>query len=247
LGSRKQTPPAAPAFCGCREKNIDAANMSSAVSPSSASGAKESPPKTLLASILVCLFYGTTSGSLALVMKSLLSGYQFQGFFLILAAQYGLQLALCVLSRDHMANPLGVPLYDRAVHMRGLRMGLLGVANVGAGLIALRMVNVPMFLCIRRLVSPFIVGYEFLVLARVPSAGVAASVGGILLGTLLAGWETLNADMVGYAITILNNVLSAAVRRQRPLPRSRQPANAPFTHACTRPTHSHTPSSTRSS
>lgn len=172
--------------------------------------------KPLLVSFLVCLFYGATSGSLAMIMKSLLSGFKFEGYFLLLAAQYGLQLAICVFTRDHMrGNPLSVPTYDRAVHMRSLWMGVLGVVNVGAGLVALRMVNVPMFLCIRRLVSSFILGYEFAVLGRVPTTGVLLAVCGILVGTLLAGWETLSANVVGYAVTLLNNVLSAAVRAPR--------------------------------
>jgi solute carrier family 35 protein len=173
-----------------------------------------SAPKPLLTSFLVCVFYGTTSGALAMMMKSLLSGFNFQGFFIILGAQYGLQLAICLLTRDLMGNPLSVPLYDRAVHMRALRMGVLGVANVGAGLVALRLVNVPMFLCIRRLVGPFILGYEFAVLGKVAPFGVNASVLGILLGTLLAGWDSLSVDTVGYAVTCLNNLLSAAVRKE---------------------------------
>ncbi len=32
-------------------------------------------------------------------------------------------------------------------------MGVLGVLNVGAGLIGLQLVNVPMFFCVRRLVA----------------------------------------------------------------------------------------------
>ena len=168
--------------------------------------------KPILFRFLVCLFYGITSGSLSLIMKSLLSGYRFEGFFLILTAQFGLQLALCVLSRDFMGNPLSIPPYSRALHIKSLRMGLLAVGNVGAGLVALRMVNVPMFLCIRRLVAPTILLYELVFLGKVASAGVNVAVAAIFVGTLLAGWETLSADFVGYAVTFINNLLSAAVR-----------------------------------
>ena len=160
----------------------------------------------------MCLFYGTTSGTLSLIMKNLLSGYRFEGYFVILAAQMGLQLALCILTRDALGNPFGVPQYDRATHMKSLKMGVTNVCNVGAGLVALRMVNVPMFLCIRRLVAPVIILYELAFLGKVNSVGVNGAVGAILMGTLVAGWETLSADVVGYAVTFLNNLLSAAVR-----------------------------------
>lgn len=169
-------------------------------------------PRAGVLSFLVALGYGASSAALALLNKTLLSSYHFNGYFLLLAAQMGLQLALCTLSRDALANPMGIPAYSRTVHAGSLRMGVLGVANVALGFVALQMVNVPMFLCIRRLVAPFILFYEFVFLGKTASAGIQGAVGAILVGTLLAGWDSLNADMVGYAITILNNLFSAAVR-----------------------------------
>ena len=100
--------------------------------------AKPSAPPTVLQRFLVCLFYGATSGSLSLLMKKLLSRYGFSGFFLLLAAQMGLQLALCILSRDRMGNPFGVPDYDRNTHMSSLRLGVTGVANVSMGMLGLQ-------------------------------------------------------------------------------------------------------------
>ena len=176
---------------------------------------------------LVCLFYGATSGTLSLIMKNLLSGYQWQGYFLILAAQMGLQLGLCILTRDVLGNPFGVPAYDRPTHMKSLKMGVCNVGNIAVGLVALRMVNVPMFLCIRRLVAPCILLYELVALGKVSSAPVNGAVGTILLGTLVAGWETLTSDLVGYAMTFLNNVLSAAVRARAARAGALQPRLSP--------------------
>jgi hypothetical protein len=95
-------------------------------------------PPTVLQRFLVCLFYGATSGSLSLLMKKLLSRYGFSGFFLLLASQMGLQLVLCILSRDRMGNPFGVPDYDRNTHMASLRLGVTGVANVAVGMLGLQ-------------------------------------------------------------------------------------------------------------
>ena len=72
------------------------------------------------------------------------------------------------------------------------------------------MVNVPMFFCIRRLVSPTILLYEYLSQGKVADANVQAAVGTIMVGTLIAGWDTLSSDIVGYSITFLNNLCTAA-------------------------------------
>lgn len=51
--------------------------------------------------------------------------------------------------------------------MSSLKMGGMYVLNVVAGLIGLQMVNVPMFFCIRRLVSPTILFYEYFASGKV--------------------------------------------------------------------------------
>jgi len=82
--------------------------------------------------------------------------------------------------------------------------------NVGLGLIGLQMVNVPMFFCLRRLVAPIVLGYEYVTMGKVADPGVRVAVAIIVAGAMLAGWDTLSADLVGYLITMLNNVVSAA-------------------------------------
>jgi hypothetical protein len=114
-----------------------------------------------------------------------------------------------VISRDYFHNPFKVPHYDRAMHVASWRVGVGYVANVAAGLVGLSMVNVPMFFCIRRLVSPTILLYEYVFLRRVAEPSVQGAVGVIMLGTLIAGWDTLQADLVGYGVTFLNNLCSA--------------------------------------
>ena len=167
-------------------------------------------PRDTFLSLLVCVFYGTASLSLGLLNKALLSSFKFNCIFFLLAAQMGLQVLLCTISRDFFKNPLSLPKYDRALHLKSLPLGLLYVANVAVGLLGLSLVNVPMFFCIRRLVSPTILLYEYLSEGKVADGGVQAAVGTIMAGTLLAGWDTLNSDIVGYTITFINNLCTAA-------------------------------------
>jgi len=46
-------------------------------------------------------------------------------------------------------------------------MGVTYVVNVGCGLLALQLVNVPMFFCLRRLVAPVVLIYEYLTMGKV--------------------------------------------------------------------------------
>lgn len=72
------------------------------------------------------------------------------------------------------------------------------------------MVNVPMFFCIRRLVSPIILLYEYIRFGRVAETGIQLSVACFVVGTLVAGWDTLNSDMLGYSVAFLNNLCTTA-------------------------------------
>jgi hypothetical protein len=164
----------------------------------------------MLLSLAVCVFYGASSLLLGLLNKALLSSFNFSCIFFLLSAQKSLELALCVISRDFFKNPFGVPHYDRAIHLKSLRAGVLMVANVAVGLWGLSLVNVPMFFCIRRLVSPTILAYDAAFLGKYAPADVQGAVGVIMLGTLIAGWDTLSSDVVGYSITFVNNLCTAA-------------------------------------
>jgi hypothetical protein len=68
------------------------------------------------------------------------------------------------------------------------------------------MVNIPMFFCLRKLVTTCVLVYEYLVYNKATDRGSTISVLVISLGTVLAGWETLNDHVVGYLITMANNV-----------------------------------------
>ena len=159
---------------------------------------------------MVCVFYGTASLALGLVNKAVLSEYKFNCIFLLLSTQMLLQVVLCVVFRDYLGNPTGIPKYDRVTHYESLLVGFAYVANVAVGMLGLSLVNVPMFFCIRRLVSPTILLYEFMRFGKVADTSIQGAVGTIMVGTLIAGWDTLNSDLLGYTVTFINNLCTAA-------------------------------------
>jgi hypothetical protein len=165
---------------------------------------------SLLKSFGVAVFYAVSSMFLSLFNKSLLSSFAFNGYFLLLAYQMAFSLFLCVVSRDYLGNPFKIPAYDYGLHKGSFLLGVLYVANVGAGLIGLQLVNIPLFLCIRRLTTPTILLYDFIARKKVQSKEINASIFFIFAGTIIAGYETLTADLFGYAVTMLNNLFTAA-------------------------------------
>lgn len=167
-------------------------------------------PRATAKALAVAVFYGCSSLLLGLMNKALLSSYEFNGYFTLLAVQMTMSWAMCTYSRDCYGNPFKVPAYDPHTHRMGATVGVLYVCNVGAGLIGLQMVNIPMFFCIRRLVTPTVLVYEYLTLGKVAEPSIQAAVACIMLGTIVAGWDTFNSDILGYSITLLNNFLTAA-------------------------------------
>lgn len=128
----------------------------------------------------------------------------------MLAVQLCITFTFCVVSRDFLGNPFSIPAFDKALLQASLPMTTLYVLNVAAGMMGLQLVNVPMFFCIRRTVAAFILLYEFLSAGKVAEPRVRAAVGVIVAGTLLAGYDSLSNDLLGYIVTMVNNLLSAA-------------------------------------
>lgn len=74
----------------------------------------------------------------------------------------------------------------------------------------MKLVNLPMFFAIRKLVSPTLLAYELAAFGRVPEQEVAVAVGLIAAGVIVAGWDALTADWFGYGVTMVNNLFSAS-------------------------------------
>jgi hypothetical protein len=88
-------------------------------------------------------------------------------------------------------------------------VSFLFVANVSAAFYGLKLIDVPLFLCVRRLTSLCVLVTEFIVLGKVSSRPVLASILLVMCGTVLAGYESLSSYLVGYVYVMANNILTA--------------------------------------
>jgi hypothetical protein len=73
----------------------------------------------------------------------------------------------------------------------------------------LQLVNVPMFLAIRRTNAAFTLGMEYAVLGTVASRDVTMGVGLIVAGAVVAGANTLQRDWLGFLYTLGNNLFTS--------------------------------------
>lgn len=183
--------------------------------------------------------YAAMSMSLALLNKFLLSSYSFPCFFTLLATQLSLSLAFCVATRDYLGNPFGIARLDAKTARLAAPMAVAYVANVVVGMAGLQATNVPMFFAIRRLVPACIVAYEWATAGKRPDREARVAVSIIAVGAIAAGWETLDANLAGYALTMLNNMITGACwvtrLRGRALFQRRLPCGLPCTQSTVSP------------
>ena len=87
-------------------------------------------------SILVCLFYASSSITLSVVNKAVLSSYDFQCYFLLLAIQLVVGIVFCAASR-RLGNPFSVPsIRDPGRLLAAAPMATFFVINVSVGCVA---------------------------------------------------------------------------------------------------------------
>ena len=84
-------------------------------------------------SLMVCLFYATSSITLSVVNKAVLSSYDFQCYFLLLTFQLLVAIVFCSTTR-RLGNPFSIPtVRDKARLVAALPMSVFFVINVAVG------------------------------------------------------------------------------------------------------------------
>lgn len=91
----------------------------------------------------------------------------------------------------------------------GLTIGAITIINVLFGLYSVKLVNIPLFLTFRRCAILATIIVQFLAQGSSPSGNLAISATLMVLGALIAGYESLSADFLGYILIWGNNFCSA--------------------------------------
>jgi solute carrier family 35 protein len=162
-------------------------------------------------SLGICVLYGGTSIAISFMYKAVLSVYAFDAKFTLLALQMLMGIVFCAFAKARLGGVPGleVPDLDPRLLREYVPAGMLNFANVAVGWYGLQLVNVPMFLCIRRTATAFTLLAEWYVLGKVASPTIRGAVGLVVAGAVVAGWESLSRDWLGYLYTMGNNMMTA--------------------------------------
>lgn len=150
-----------------------------------------------------CFAYAVVACSLSLVNKHLFSVEGFRQVCALLVAQ---QLCTVVL----IPIVFGTIKWNWATVRQVAPLTCINVVNVLVGFEALRRVDVPMFLVLRRLTTPTVMLVEWLWTGSVAPRSIRACIALSMFGSLIAGSGDLGYDSMGYGLTFLNNACTAS-------------------------------------
>ena len=93
----------------------------------------------------------------------------------------------------------------------GLTISSMKIIEVLFGLYSLKAVNIPLFLTIRRCSMITTIIIDYLYQGKAPTQTLLFAASFVVLGALVAGYETFDDDMWGYVLITCNNFASALV------------------------------------
>ncbi|KAK8793366.1 hypothetical protein WA158_004725 [Blastocystis sp. Blastoise] len=147
-------------------------------------------PASIMKQFLVCLFYASCSILLSLVNKSVLSSYHFKSpFCLALFQQCGAAIVCGLLG---LCGVISLPPAHKIFNKQAIFVSVAFVSNTVCGFMGLQLVDIPMFLTLRRLTTLFALVGEMIFLHQYQPANVVLSLCVIMVGTLIAGYSTLS-------------------------------------------------------
>lgn len=128
--------------------------------------------------------------------------------------------------RTHAVNP-------RHFH-RAIPHSAAYVGNLIIGFIGLEHVNIPLFLCLRRTTLVFVLLSEYMVLGKHHTSATVGCVGAMVVGAMLASWDSLSSvgshltpTMLGFVFVgnVSTALYLALVRNQQRNTHTSQPAS----------------------
>lgn len=174
--------------------------------PAKAAGSQRASKRHVAGAVL---FFCASSLGAIFINKACLTHFRFSfPFFLMLLQVCFTYIGITVASHLYPQRFAPQPV-KRADLKRLLLPTLLFVANVSVGLSALTRVNIPMFSAFRRITVLFVMGAEFVVLQKLQSRRVVASVCTLAVGAFISALGDVTFSALGYCLVFANNILTA--------------------------------------
>ena len=90
-----------------------------------------------------------------------------------------------------------------------LLLGLTFILYMVFGMIAMKVVNIPMYTTLRRTTVVFVMALEWFIARKTSSLSIKVSVGMMIAGAMVAGIHDLNFDLLAYVIVVIYNLCTA--------------------------------------
>ena len=162
------------------------------------------------AGLFWCVAYATFSVSLSIINKKLFSEHGFKSFFVLSSGQLLASAVLVQLGGWLLPGTVRLGAFSGARAAKIAPLAVMNAFNAILGFAGLRLVNIPMFLVLRRMTTPMVLILEYYIMKKVASPLVKGAIAISVLGTLIAGSSDLTFDLVGYLFTLANNVATAS-------------------------------------
>ncbi|OQR98865.1 hypothetical protein ACHHYP_07755 [Achlya hypogyna] len=166
--------------------------------------------RALAAALWPCAFYLLCSMSMNVLTKTILTTYAWRAVLSLAALQH--IFTVSVLSLLHAIHVLRLDLCGITWAIAARRVGplvLVQSANTVAAFVCMRLVNMPMYLVLRRLTTVKVMLMEIFVLHKTVPDCLKAALLVTAFGSILAGYHDTTSDTFGCALVLVQNCLTA--------------------------------------
>lgn len=161
-----------------------------------------------LYALSVILAYAASSLSAIFVNKATLTAYGFSYTLTLMLSQLCVSVTAFSLLRALRAIAIPVRTWRELSVL--IYPAVFLIMNVAIGLLALRLVNIPMFSAFRRLSVLNVMLLEYFVLGKTATRRVMSTILVMVMGSFLAGLGDVTFSRTGYCLVFLNNFITAA-------------------------------------
>ena len=173
--------------------------------------------------VLICAAYAGSSSCLTMVNRMIYSIYNYKSPLSLLFVQCLCNVTICLIlmsiksfvsatAFDFM-KAYGIKLSSlgevAGKAKAGLMISAVKIIDVLFGLYSLKAVNIPLFLTFRRCAMVTTIIVDYFVGGKTPSQTLLISAFFVVVGALIAGYETFDSNAMGYILIMGNNFSSA--------------------------------------
>ena len=155
----------------------------------------------------IAAFYMLTAILLIYFNKAAFSYYNFSAPNLLTLSQSLCSLLLLSTARHY--SLLSYQPFTLANFRLLVPISLSFVAYMVLGMLAMKLVSLPMYTTLRRTTVVFVMALEYLTMNKGSSSAVKASVAVMVVGAVVAGWKDMRFDVTSYVIVFTYNGFTA--------------------------------------